>query len=119
MRIVRTVGQAFDVCHQLTLQQQSEDKEEEEEGKVEESDAVPGCSSKHTHTHTSVLLLIKKTLSRNTGSRAALLLSPLSCSLVSKEEARADRDRPGRHHGGKSRLRLFIRAGEEQAGRDL
>lgn len=51
MRIVRTVGQAFDVCHQLTLQQQSEDKEEEEEGKVEESDTVPGCSSKHTHTH--------------------------------------------------------------------
>uniref|UniRef100_H3CNA4 Carboxyl-terminal PDZ ligand of neuronal nitric oxide synthase protein n=1 Tax=Tetraodon nigroviridis TaxID=99883 RepID=H3CNA4_TETNG len=26
MRIVRTVGQAFDVCHQLTLQQQSDEK---------------------------------------------------------------------------------------------
>ncbi|KAM4729073.1 carboxyl-terminal PDZ ligand of neuronal nitric oxide synthase protein-like [Anableps anableps] len=40
MRIVRTVGQAFDVCHQLTLQQKSEDQEDEE-GKVEELEAAP------------------------------------------------------------------------------
>lgn len=40
MRIVRTVGQAFDVCHQLTAQQKSEDHEEEE-GKGEESGAMP------------------------------------------------------------------------------
>ncbi|XP_068196974.1 carboxyl-terminal PDZ ligand of neuronal nitric oxide synthase protein-like [Antennarius striatus] len=36
MRIVRTVGQAFDVCHQLTLQKKSDDPEEEE-GKADEA----------------------------------------------------------------------------------
>ncbi|MEQ2248954.1 hypothetical protein ILYODFUR_024444 [Ilyodon furcidens] len=40
MRIVRTVGQAFDVCHQLTLQQKSEDQEDEE-GRAEELEAAP------------------------------------------------------------------------------
>ncbi|KAK7944822.1 hypothetical protein WMY93_000550 [Mugilogobius chulae] len=40
MRIVRTVGQAFDVCHQLTSQQKGEDQEEEE-AKGEESAIVP------------------------------------------------------------------------------
>ena len=53
MRIVQTVGQAFDVCHQLILQQKSEDKEEEEEErKAEEEEPVQGCSSTHTHRHT-------------------------------------------------------------------
>uniref|UniRef100_A0A667YMM3 Carboxyl-terminal PDZ ligand of neuronal nitric oxide synthase protein n=1 Tax=Myripristis murdjan TaxID=586833 RepID=A0A667YMM3_9TELE len=40
IRIVRTVGQAFDVCHQLTLQQRSDDQEDGE-GNTEESQAAP------------------------------------------------------------------------------
>ncbi|MED6293173.1 hypothetical protein CHARACLAT_007975, partial [Characodon lateralis] len=48
MRIVRTVGQAFDVCHQLTLQQKSEDQEDEE-GRAEELEAAPGYSHLRTH----------------------------------------------------------------------
>uniref|UniRef100_A0A3B3U1X6 Carboxyl-terminal PDZ ligand of neuronal nitric oxide synthase protein n=1 Tax=Poecilia latipinna TaxID=48699 RepID=A0A3B3U1X6_9TELE len=48
MRIVRTVGQAFDVCHQLTLQQKNEDQEDEE-GRVEELEAAPGYSHLHSN----------------------------------------------------------------------
>nr|XP_061787214.1 carboxyl-terminal PDZ ligand of neuronal nitric oxide synthase protein-like isoform X2 [Nerophis lumbriciformis] len=38
MRIVRTVGQAFDVCHQLTLQQKTEDQEDQEDQTKEQED---------------------------------------------------------------------------------
>lgn len=48
MRIVRTVGQAFDVCHQLTLQQTgeqiSEDGGDTSTADAKGADAVPGVT---------------------------------------------------------------------------
>lgn len=66
MRIVRTVGQAFDMCHQLTLRQKG-DEQEDEERKEEETEAAAGepthtpasCSVRppcHTYSHTCLLL---------------------------------------------------------------
>ncbi|XP_072768651.1 carboxyl-terminal PDZ ligand of neuronal nitric oxide synthase protein-like isoform X1 [Nerophis lumbriciformis] len=46
MRIVRTVGQAFDVCHQLTLQQKTEDQEDQEDQTKEQED-MSGLTSSY------------------------------------------------------------------------
>lgn len=137
MRIVRTVGQAFDVCHQLTLQQKN-DEQEDEEGKEEESEAAPGGRT-HTHTPPVQFVLIPVCPSCHTYGHTGLLLPSTSChvnpknthlqennhlshttclgSVCSDKEAGAvGRQRPWGHNRGEHRVRLLLGPGEEQEG---
>ncbi|XP_061654436.1 carboxyl-terminal PDZ ligand of neuronal nitric oxide synthase protein-like isoform X2 [Phyllopteryx taeniolatus] len=65
MRIVRTVGQAFDVCHQLTLQKKTDDDREDEDGKEKEPGAVAEETDLEATTEESIECNTSSDMERN------------------------------------------------------
>ncbi|XP_057713993.1 carboxyl-terminal PDZ ligand of neuronal nitric oxide synthase protein-like [Corythoichthys intestinalis] len=67
MRIVRTVGQAFDVCHQLTLQKKT-DEQEDEEGKEKQLEGMPADKRLALSEETDLEATTEESIECNTSS---------------------------------------------------
>lgn len=66
MRIVRTVGQAFEVCHKLSLQHAEQDADGQADGESDKSSEEPGsqgeaCLSAVALMCRCTVLLLRKT----------------------------------------------------------